>query len=74
MAASTNLDIFMIVAVNDFNYGRHGETRAFNISTPVVYWRMPDTLTTDLAFQRQSEAVVAHEYFLTGQANRRDLS
>jgi len=51
----------MIVAVNDFSYGRHGEQGALIFQRPVVYWRNADTC--DRSGVPGVEAVVAHEYF-----------
>ena len=62
-----DLDIFMIVAVDDFNMGAM-ENKGLNIfNTSCV---LANSATqTDLAFQRV-EAVVAHEYFHNWSGNR----
>ena len=62
-----DLDIFMIVAVDDFNMGAM-ENKGLNIFNTSCVLANPDT-TTDLAFQRV-EAVVAHEYFHNWSGNR----
>jgi aminopeptidase N len=62
-----DLDIFMIVAVDDFNMGAM-ENKGLNIFNTSCVLAHPDT-TTDLAFQRV-EAVVAHEYFHNWSGNR----
>ena len=62
-----DLDIFMIVAVNDFNMGAM-ENKGLNIFNSSCVLAHPDT-ATDLAFQRV-EAVVAHEYFHNWSGNR----
>jgi aminopeptidase N len=62
-----DLDIFMIVAVDDFNMGAM-ENKGLNIFNTACVLAEPNT-TTDLAFQRV-EAVVAHEYFHNWSGNR----
>ena len=62
-----DLDIFMIVAVDNFNMGAM-ENKGLNIfNTSCVLAN--STTQTDLAFQRV-EAVVAHEYFHNWSGNR----
>jgi aminopeptidase N len=62
-----DLDIFNIVAVDDFNMGAM-ENKSLNVFNTSCVLAHPDT-TTDLAFQRV-EAVVAHEYFHNWSGNR----
>ena len=62
-----DLDIFMIVAVDDFNMGAM-ENKGLNIFNTSCVLAHPAT-TTDTAFQRV-EAVVAHEYFHNWSGNR----
>jgi aminopeptidase N len=62
-----DLDIFNIVAVDDFNMGAM-ENKSLNIFNTSCVLAHPDT-TTDMAFQRV-EAVVAHEYFHNWSGNR----
>ncbi|WP_165856784.1 aminopeptidase N [Marinobacter sp. JSM 1782161] len=62
-----DLDIFMIVAVDDFNMGAM-ENKGLNIFNSSCVLATPDT-ATDLAFQR-IEAIVAHEYFHNWSGNR----
>ncbi len=62
-----DLDIFMIVAVNDFNMGAM-ENKGLNIFNSSCVLAHPDT-ATDMAHQRV-EAVVAHEYFHNWSGNR----
>ncbi|MFO7704278.1 MAG: aminopeptidase N [Halopseudomonas sp.] len=62
-----DLDIFMIVAVNDFNMGAM-ENKGLNIFNSSCVLAHADT-ATDLAFQRV-EGVVAHEYFHNWSGNR----
>ena len=62
-----DLDIYMIVAVDDFNMGAM-ENKGLNIfNTSCVLAR--SEITTDKGFQRV-EAVVAHEYFHNWSGNR----
>ncbi|MEX1031778.1 MAG: aminopeptidase N [Cellvibrionaceae bacterium] len=62
-----DLDIFMIVAVDDFNMGAM-ENKGLNIFNTACVLADPD-ITTDAAFQRV-EGVVAHEYFHNWSGNR----
>jgi len=62
-----DLDIFMIVAVDDFNMGAM-ENKGLNIFNTSCVLANPKT-TTDFAFL-QVEAVVAHEYFHNWSGNR----
>lgn len=62
-----DLDIFMIVAVDDFNMGAM-ENKGLNIFNTSCVLANPKT-TTDVGFQRV-EAVVAHEYFHNWSGNR----
>ena len=62
-----DLDIFMIVAVEDFNMGAM-ENKGLNIFNTSCVLASPNT-ATDLAYQRV-EAVVAHEYFHNWSGNR----
>jgi len=62
-----DLDIFMIVAVDDFNMGAM-ENKGLNIFNTSCVLANPKT-TTDFSFQRV-EAVVAHEYFHNWSGNR----
>ncbi len=62
-----DLDIFMIVAVDDFNMGAM-ENKGLNIFNTSCVLANPNT-TTDASFQRV-EAVVAHEYFHNWSGNR----
>ncbi len=62
-----DLDIFMIVAVEDFNMGAM-ENKGLNIFNTSCVLASPDT-ATDQAHQRV-EAVVAHEYFHNWSGNR----
>jgi aminopeptidase N len=62
-----DLDIFMIVAVDDFNMGAM-ENKGLNIFNTSCVLANPKT-QTDLSFQRV-EAVVAHEYFHNWSGNR----
>ncbi|MDP4987749.1 MAG: aminopeptidase N [Porticoccaceae bacterium] len=62
-----DLDIFMIVAVDDFNMGAM-ENKGLNIFNTSAVLANPKT-TTDAAFQRV-EAIVAHEYFHNWSGNR----
>ena len=62
-----DLDIFMIVAVDDFNMGAM-ENKGLNIfNTSAVL--VNSKTSTDAAFQRV-EAIVAHEYFHNWSGNR----
>lgn len=62
-----DLDIFMIVAVDDFNMGAM-ENKGLNIFNTSCVLAKPET-TTDAGFQRV-EGVVAHEYFHNWSGNR----
>ncbi len=62
-----DLEIFMMVAVDDFNMGAM-ENKGLNIFNTSCVLANPAT-TTDIAFQRV-EAVVAHEYFHNWSGNR----
>ena len=62
-----DLDIFMIVAVEDFNAGAM-ENKGLNIFNTVCVLASPDT-ATDAAYERV-EAVIAHEYFHNWSGNR----
>ena len=62
-----DLDIFMIVAVDDFNMGAM-ENKGLNIFNTSCVLACSKT-TTDSSFQRV-EAVVAHEYFHNWSGNR----
>ena len=62
-----DLDIFMIVAVEDFNMGAM-ENKGLNIFNTACVLATPDT-ATDAGYQRV-EAVVAHEYFHNWSGNR----
>ena len=62
-----DLDIFMIVAVDDFNMGAM-ENKGLNIfNTSAVLARQE--ITTDASFQN-IQAIVAHEYFHNWSGNR----
>ena len=62
-----DLDIYMIVAVDDFNMGAM-ENKGLNVFNTSCVLAHPKT-TTDMGFQRV-EAVVAHEYFHNWSGNR----
>jgi aminopeptidase N len=62
-----DLDIFMIVAVDDFNMGAM-ENKGLNIFNSSAVLAKPET-STDMAFQR-IESIVAHEYFHNWSGNR----
>lgn len=62
-----DLDIFNIVAVDDFNMGAM-ENKSLNIFNSSCVLASPET-TTDAGFQR-IEAIVAHEYFHNWSGNR----
>jgi aminopeptidase N len=62
-----DLDIFNIVAVDDFNMGAM-ENKSLNIFNSSCVLASPQT-TTDAGFQRV-EAIVAHEYFHNWSGNR----
>jgi aminopeptidase N len=62
-----DLDIFMIVAVSDFNMGAM-ENKGLNIFNDKYVLASPETATDD-DFER-IEAIVAHEYFHNWTGNR----
>ncbi|MGK5089557.1 aminopeptidase N [Bdellovibrionota bacterium FG-2] len=62
-----DLDIFMIVAVDDFNFGAM-ENKGLNIFNSKVILAKPST-ATDVDYER-IEGVVAHEYFHNWTGNR----
>ena len=62
-----DLDVFNIVAVDDFNMGAM-ENKSLNIFNTSCVLAKPET-TSDMGFQRV-EAVVAHEYFHNWSGNR----
>lgn len=62
-----DLDIFMIVAVDDFNMGAM-ENKGLNIFNSSCVLAKPET-TTDMAYLN-IEAIVAHEYFHNWSGNR----
>ena len=62
-----DLDIFMIVAVDDFNMGAM-ENKGLNIFNTSAVLVSPK-ISTDAAFQRV-ESIVAHEYFHNWSGNR----
>ncbi len=62
-----DLDVYMIVAVDDFNMGAM-ENKGLNIFNTSCVLASPDT-ATDQAYQRV-EAVIAHEYFHNWSGNR----
>lgn len=62
-----DLDIFMIVAVDDFNMGAM-ENKGLNIFNTSCVLADP-SITTDKGFER-IEAIVAHEYFHNWSGNR----
>ncbi len=62
-----DLDIFMVVAVDDFNMGAM-ENKGLNIFNTSCVLASPDT-ATDARYQRV-ESVVAHEYFHNWSGNR----
>jgi len=62
-----DLDLFMIVAVRDFNFGAM-ENKGLNIFNSALLLADPAT-ATDVDFER-IESVVAHEYFHNWTGNR----
>lgn len=62
-----DLDLFNIVAVDDFNMGAM-ENKSLNIFNTSCVLASPD-ITTDAGYQR-IEAIVAHEYFHNFSGNR----
>ena len=62
-----DLDLFMIVAVRDFNFGAM-ENKGLNIFNSSLLLADPET-ATDMDYER-IESVVAHEYFHNWTGNR----
>ncbi len=62
-----DLDLYNIVAVDDFNMGAM-ENKSLNVFNTSCVLADPD-ITTDMGFQRV-EAIVAHEYFHNYSGNR----
>ena len=62
-----DLDVFMIVAVDDFNMGAM-ENKGLNIFNTQAVLANP-AITTDAAFQRIA-GIIAHEYFHNWSGNR----
>ena len=62
-----DLDVFHVVAVDDFNMGAM-ENKGLNVFNTSCVLAAPDT-TTDIGYQR-IEAIVAHEYFHNWSGNR----
>lgn len=62
-----DLDLYNIVAVDDFNLGAM-ENKSLNLFNTSCVLARPD-ITTDVGFQR-IEAIVAHEYFHNWSGNR----
>ena len=62
-----DLDLYNIVAVDDFNMGAM-ENKGLNVFNTSCVLAHPD-ITTDMGFQRV-EAIVAHEYFHNYSGNR----
>jgi len=62
-----DLDIFMIVAVSDFNMGAM-ENKGLNVFNDKYVLASPET-ATDSDFER-IEAIIAHEYFHNWTGNR----
>ena len=62
-----DLDVFMIVAVEDFNMGAM-ENKGLNIFNTSAVLASPDT-AVDAAYQRV-EAIIGHEYFHNWSGNR----
>lgn len=62
-----DLELFNIVAVDDFNMGAM-ENKSLNIFNTSCVLAAPD-ITTDMGYQR-IEAIVAHEYFHNFSGNR----
>ncbi|MEM9843673.1 MAG: aminopeptidase N, partial [Pseudomonadota bacterium] len=62
-----DLDIFNIVAVDDFNMGAM-ENKGLNIFNSAAVLASPET-STDMSFER-IEAIIAHEYFHNWTGNR----
>ena len=66
-AREYDLDVFHIVAVDDFNMGAM-ENKSLNVFNTSCVLADPDT-TTDAGYQRV-ESIVAHEYFHNWSGNR----
>ena len=62
-----DLDVFMIVAVPDFNFGAM-ENKGLNVFNTMAVLACPDT-AVDQAYERIS-GIVAHEYFHNWSGNR----
>ncbi|MBF0145524.1 MAG: aminopeptidase N [Magnetococcales bacterium] len=62
-----DLDLYMIVAVNDFNMGAM-ENKGLNLFNAKYVLALPET-ATDIDYQ-QIESVIAHEYFHNWTGNR----
>lgn len=62
-----DLDLFQIVAVDDFNFGAM-ENKGLNIFNAAALYATPE-LTTDAGY-RMIRAIVAHEYFHNWSGNR----
>jgi aminopeptidase N len=62
-----DLDVYMIVAVNDFNMGAM-ENKGLNVFNSKYVLALPETATDD--DYQAIEAVVAHEYFHNWTGNR----
>jgi aminopeptidase N len=62
-----DLDVFNIVAVDDFNMGAM-ENKGLNIFNSAAVLASPET-STDMNFER-IEAIIAHEYFHNWTGNR----
>ncbi|NRA36808.1 MAG: aminopeptidase N, partial [Planctomycetes bacterium] len=62
-----DLDIYMIVAVNDFNMGAM-ENKGLNVFNSKFVLALPET-ATDMDYEN-IEAVIAHEYFHNWTGNR----
>jgi len=62
-----DLDLFMIVAVRDFNFGAM-ENKGLNVFNASLLLADPET-ATDMDYER-IESVVAHEYFHNWSGNR----
>ena len=62
-----DLDIYMIVAVNDFNMGAM-ENKGLNVFNSKYVLALPDTATDE--DYMLIEAVIAHEYFHNWTGNR----
>ena len=62
-----DLDIFNVVAVDDFNMGAM-ENKGLNIFNSAAVLASPDT-STDMNFER-IESIIAHEYFHSWNQSR----